>query len=53
MGAVDSYCCTPQGVIDERWIWVFMEVAYIGTKLLCKVASVRDSVWSISIILQF
>lgn len=41
----------PAGVIDERWIWVFVEVAYISSRLLCKIASVRDSVGSISIIL--
>lgn len=45
MGAVDAYCCTPRGVIDERWIWVFMEVAYFGTRVIYTVASVQDSVW--------
>lgn len=53
MGAVDVYCWTPQGVIDERWIWVFVEVAYIGLRFLCKIASVPDSVGSINIIVHF
>lgn len=26
MCGVAVYCSTPQGVIDQRWTWIFMEV---------------------------
>lgn len=33
MGAVDAYCWIPQGVIGERWIWVFRVLSYIVGKV--------------------